>query len=425
MPYQIGITILTRIKPEEIEVLKQLLREMNDDVVNNSVIPFSKLSRTHFARFAVLDTFIDPDGLVSPAQLLFMTDSDGPPGRHLKEVVNVAGEGMDKIYCHCEDYPPSGARTPEKRLAYLRSKMIKANTYYVNTIGRSLQQIRRGAQLRKILQDFLDCSQKDWSRMSALQIRAAIQEHIKSQPELRWAKKPAERPGLFFRLRETLHLVGLLLLGLILSPILVVLLLVWLVLLRFHELTDPVSQVKLDPARLRTLDNLEDFVVQNQITTVDDIKPGRFWRITALSLLWFGNNLSRHFYNRGSLAGLKTVHFARLFTINNNRQVVFASYYDGSLESYMDDFVDKIAWVLNTVFSNERSYPKTRWMIFGGAQTEQGFKHFLRGHQIQTQVWYSAYDNLTAVNLENNAKLFAGLFGDMHVSQAEEWLRLL
>jgi hypothetical protein len=249
--------------------------------------------------------------------------------------------------------------------------------------------------------------------------------HLDSQPELHWAKKPAEGPGFFFRLRETLHLVGLLLLGLILLPILVVLLLVWLVLLRFHELTDPVSQIKLDPARLRALDNLEDFVVQNQITTVDDIKPGRFWRITALSLLWLGNNLSRHFYNRGSLAGLKTVHFARLFTINNNRQIIFASYYDGSLESYMDDFVDKIAWVLNTVFSNERSYPKTKWLIFGGAQTEQDFKIFLRGHQIQTQVWYSAYGNLTAVNLENNAKLLAGLFGDMNASQAEEWLRLL
>jgi hypothetical protein len=32
--------------------------------------------------------------------------------------------------------------------------------------------------------------------------------------------------------------------------------------------------------------------------------------------------------------------------------MLFASNYDGSLESYMDDFINKVAWGLNLVFSN-------------------------------------------------------------------------
>ena len=33
-------------------------------------------------------------------------------------------------------------------------------------------------------------------------------------------------------------------------------------------------------------------------------------------------------------------------------RVAFLSTYDGSLESYMDDFIDKVAWGLNAIFSN-------------------------------------------------------------------------
>ena len=77
--------------------------------------------------------------------------------------------------------------------------------------------------------------------------------------------------------------------------------------------------------------------------------------------------------------------------MNNDRSLLFASNYDGSLESYMDDFINKVAWGLNLVFSNGMGYPTTRWLIKDGAEQEQKFKYSLRRHQLPTQVWYKAY----------------------------------
>jgi hypothetical protein len=81
--------------------------------------------------------------------------------------------------------------------------------------------------------------------------------------------------------------------------------------------------------------------------------------------------------------------------------------------------------VLNGVFGNEEGFPKTRWLFLDGARNEIGFKAFLRGHQIPTRVWYSAYEGMTAVNLDNNARIRAGLYGDMDDAEAAEWLRRL
>ena len=48
----------------------------------------------------------------------------------------------------------------------------------------------------------------------------------------------------------------------------------------------------------------------------------------------------------------------------------------------MDDFIDKVAWGLNVVFSNGVGYPRTRWLVLGGATDEQALQGFLRDHQV-------------------------------------------
>jgi hypothetical protein len=64
-------------------------------------------------------------------------------------------------------------------------------------------------------------------------------------------------------------------------------------------------------------------------------------------------------------------------------------------------------------------------LLFGGARDEQAFKGFLRAHQLPTQVWYAAYDQLSALNIVDNARIRAGLRGDMTELEAQNWLRLL
>ena len=123
--------------------------------------------------------------------------------------------------------------------------------------------------------------------------------------------------------------------------------------------------------------------------------------------------MARHVFTTGSLSGLTTVHFARFMRVGPERHVLFTSYYDGSLESYNNDFVDQVAWVLNTVFGQQAGYPRTRWMIQDGAHNERWFKNFIRGHQVPTQVWWSAYPQLAAVTIDQNARLRAGLSGEL------------
>jgi hypothetical protein len=91
----------------------------------------------------------------------------------------------------------------------------------------------------------------------------------------------------------------------------------------------------------------------------------------------------------------------------------------------MDDFIDKVSWGLNAVFSNGVGYPRTRWLIKDGAHDELAFKGYIRVRQRPSNVWYTAYGDLTTANIENNAKIRAGLPGDMDEASAAAWLRLL
>jgi hypothetical protein len=60
-----------------------------------------------------------------------------------------------------------------------------------------------------------------------------------------------------------------------------------------------------------------------------------------------------------------------------------------------------------------------------GARDELAFKHFIRERQIPTQVWYSAYPHLTALNIENNARIREGLLETMDDAAASKWLARL
>jgi hypothetical protein len=176
---------------------------------------------------------------------------------------------------------------------------------------------------------------------------------------------------------------------------------------------------------VRELAALEDVFAHGGFTAGGFVKPGVVRGLVmrcVLSLIGYG---TQHLFTRDSLAGVRTIHFARWIPLDDYRRVLFCSNYDGSLESYNNDFINLVAWGLNLVFSNGYGYPKTEWLLFGGASREQEFKDFLRCHQIPTPIWYSAYPELTAVNVERNAALRRGLTGAMNEREAQAWLKLL
>jgi hypothetical protein len=121
-----------------------------------------------------------------------------------------------------------------------------------------------------------------------------------------------------------------------------------------------------------------------------------------------------------------TIHFARWVYLDHGERLYFASNYDGSLEAYMDDFINKVGFGLNVVFTNGVGYPRTEWLLLKGAKDEQKFKYHLRRHQLPTEVWYNAHAGLTAYDLDRNSKIRAGLEQPtLSERECREWATLL
>jgi hypothetical protein len=193
-----------------------------------------------------------------------------------------------------------------------------------------------------------------------------------------------------------------------------------------RENSDPEICPRPDPAVRAAIAATEDRDVTNVFSAVGTLKPGAVRGLVGLFGLWILNYAAQHIYTRGRLARVRTIHFARWVWIDGRKRLVFMSNYDGSLESYMDDFINKAGFGLNFVFSNGIGYPATRWLLAGGCKDEQKFKNFLYRHQFATQVWYNARPGLTAADLERNGRIRAGLEArSLTAAQAAQWAALL
>lgn len=176
---------------------------------------------------------------------------------------------------------------------------------------------------------------------------------------------------------------------------------------------------------LLAMQRIEDHDPTNQFTAIGPVKPGVFRRWLLTVLLLAADYACRHVFNRGHLTRIQTIHFARWVFLNDKTRVAFASNYDGSHEAYMDDFINKVGWGLNILFSNGVGWPRTDWLVKGGARHEQLFKHYQRRHQVPTQVWYMAYAGLTLTDLERAGCIREGLERPrVSDAQALAWLRL-
>ena len=196
--------------------------------------------------------------------------------------------------------------------------------------------------------------------------------------------------------------------------------------LRSLEKSDPEIAPRPDSARLRKLAAREDLDITNQFSAFGDMKPGAFRLGAVMLFLLLLDYAARHVYKRGYLTRVQTIHFARWVLLDGNKRMFFASNYDGSLDSYMDDFINKVAWGINLVFSNGIGFPRTSWLLCGGAKFEQKYNRYLHRHQLPTAVWYKAYHGLTVADLNRNTRIRQGIDRQpMTESEAREWLSLL
>jgi hypothetical protein len=414
MPDQKALTIRAPIGPGRQSELEDLLAE----IAGKGQLPLRELPGVHFARLFVLPAVTDLDGDPIPASLVYMADVDGTAEGHLAALDEQAA-GFDAVFEHCDGYP----ERPGRRPGWLREHLVPGATAYTHTAGRGVEQVQREAYLRKAIGTFVDRQEA----ATAIEMHRRIRAHLKTRPDLRWALYPADGPTLGARLRGAADLVGVPAAAAALSPALIPATAVAALSLRRQELRETVVDLTPIPhPHMAALERAEDLSpAQNPFTAVGFVRPELTRRAILRGVLIALGWSMRHLYARDNLAGVRTIHFARWLPIDGGRRLIFASSYDGSVESYMDDFIDRLAWGLNAVFSNGTGYPPTRWLFGGGARQEAPFKLFLRRNQLPTQVWYSAYDELPARNVDDAARLRDGLTHPLTERAAAAWLALV
>lgn len=407
--------------------LREHLTTVNQNPADNPLLPLSVHENLHFVRFLIME---GPDPQTYGTSLVFMANVDGPVELFLERLVTQSPEGLDTIFEACQGYPPKRKRNSATRMAFLQRQRIPSQAYYINTIGRDAKQIRQEDELYQALQGFID-DVDPAAFTSAQQLREAVIEFVVTNPELAWALAARAEPGPIWRAWENLRFAALAAFGVLIVAWGWPVLLACLVALRIRESRDPEFTHRPPLSRLNQLRASEDVSAHNPFAAVGYVKPGKLRLLTAKALLASAQVALRHVFNRGDLAGVPllgldgvdTIHFARWTLLDDDRRLLFTSNYDGSLESYMVDFIDKVAWGLNLIFSNGVGYPRTRWLVFGGARKEQRFKDYLGLHQLENAAWYTPYPHLTAVNMANNAAVRDGLRGRMSEGEAQAWLR--
>jgi hypothetical protein len=410
MARQSTFMVVAEVRPGEEASLRRLLATLNHTpgVVNpdNPLVPFRQFPQLHFARFVILaDQTLDdlaahgtsfPD---APTLLAFLGDCDGSFEAAIDDFASRAAGGLKQIFAHCSDFDPSAPLGH-----WIASHNVQPAVQYANWPGRTVQQIREEAALHAALIRYLGEEGGDNAPPQVLRerLRRRVSEDGPALSRLPF-------PSASEKIAELLHALRGVAVVLLASPFALLALPLYLLVLRWHETRDPVIAPRPSEEHIQALSAIEDHDVTNQFSAFGNVKPGRFRLWSLIVILWVVGLTTRHFYVRGRLARVGSIHFARWVFLDGKRRLFFASNYDGSLDSYMDDFINKVAFGLNLVFSNGIGYPRTRFLVLGGAKDEQGFKRYIRRHQLPTEVWYKAYPGLTAFDLARNARIRQGL----------------
>jgi hypothetical protein len=450
---QHAFTIVTEVRPDAVHELGTFLDSIGDHVDDNGYIRFGDLTQLHFASWVLVDD------AAARTSLYFEGNVDGPVDEFLYELLALAAPAVDQIYGSCVGYPAGGAAQPQAVVAWMRSQDIGADTFYVAWPGHSVQRICQEQELRQSIGEFLDRQVEAGAveGRSAQEIRSDIQEFVRAQPGLQWALSTPPDPfevrhgKVLFRLaiaaavaalaalvvvamggrRGTLAraLARRLLAGI---PASLAAAVVWL---RVDEVAGARADARRRPdwettytqwlSRLPDLTQREDFQVQNHFASVTEVKAGPFRRALLRLVLWVVNADARILANKGNLGGISSIHFARWVLAPGGRRLVFLTNYDGSWESYLNDFIDLASKGLTAVWSNSTNavgFPRTRFLVLDGARDEQRFKAYARYSQVRTRAWYSAYPDLTVRNIGNNLSIRDQLFGPLDDKEAQAWL---
>jgi hypothetical protein len=194
--------------------------------------------------------------------------------------------------------------------------------------------------------------------------------------------------------------------------------------LRLH----PPPDAKPDPVLVRQLEAWEDchLAGADHMGSAVTIKAGKFrgflirFAMTALTLAL------RHWATDGYLQSMRTIHFAHWAIVDGGRRLLFFSNFDGSWESYLDDFIEKAHAGLTLAWGNCVGFPPPRYLLLDGAMQGRKFKNWARSSMTPSTFWYAAYPNLTVNQIMRQADVARGLCSPrLSAADAAAWVKEL
>jgi hypothetical protein len=428
--------ILAPVERSRLDALRELLRSMNvkpgmaDPA--NALVPFARFRTLHFARFVILDDKTADDvnmlyGLHRPAPplyLAFLGDFDGSYDAFIEELVEHAGPGLRQIFSFCDGF----AADTDLR-AWMIAHEQRPGAAYTNWVGRTVLQTHEEERLRRALLEHLQRS-PELANQAPTAVHRALAGFVQEEKAAgRLKLTPAAPTPFAWSVRHILDwitLIAVIVGGIVTLPITLIPLLLCAWRLRTLENSDKPYSPRPAPEWDAELSAIEDYDVTNQFSVMGGLKPGPFRAAIVALALWIINITARTLFTKGRLARVYTIHAARWVYLDNRTRMFFASNYDSSLDSYMEDFINKVGFGLNLIFSNGVGYPRTRWLLLGGSKNEQPFKYTLRRHQLATETWYNAHPGLTATDLHRNSRIRQGVEKTaLSETEAREWITLL
>ncbi len=390
---QNALTVIAPLKPGKVEKLRQILQEAEQQLKAN----FRHHSpSTHFSRWVIIEDPDDRNGI--QPHLVFTSNYDGSFDLYMRELVKVAKANpkIEEIWGMCRDYPPGASHSIEQYQRFLQRYSHgnkKPEVFYAAYRNRTVSIIRNSDETQKKIENLSANGKHGYSTIGAISDQLFFQPSLSKASFWNEIKKNSLKKllGSMDSLLENIRIVEFLI-G---------------IRSQYRELRQAVmmrDKLMFDSKRYKALRHKEDSGCQNELTTLVAIKANCLSKLLLKIVLWYGDIRAQS--ADGSISNIDTIHFLRwaifdLDTIAGGKKsyLFFESNYNGSWDSYIDDFIKNSRALMNLVWGNCIGFPK------GGCEDMELFKQHIRTHQFPAQIFYSAYPNLTVKNILANLKV--------------------
>lgn len=450
------VDIIVEANPTSLDVLKTRIAalEQSENPPTQNVPRFVRLKKIEHLHFMSIQIFEDQH--FDPL-LVFENNYDGGTGQYWKSVENCIGNDLREIFACTKPAidprwaPLFASGSQLSLMPFLKEYSLSPSASHIGATGMTVDRIKREHILCDDIELYLNTQAKQLRALRADTVHQQLRQWALAKPPYVWLNTPEPRRTmsewvadwilLLLHVLPALAMIVLLILMVFTNelppkchPVLAAvvgvffaLLVAFLVVVRRVEKSDMTQEnPQLSQEQLAMFAQLEDQIVQNHLGSMVLVKPGVVRSIAIRGALGLLKRLVPITGADGYLSSMRTIHFAHWTLVGNGGRLLFLSNFDGSWQSYLDDFVDKAHTGLTFAWGNCVGFPRTKWLLCEGATHGHDFKAWARQSQTITRLWYSAYSDLTVNQIVRNTGVADGLRkSTMTETEAAEWAKLL